>query len=100
MEAIARLYLHQNLQQPFQSRIIPEIHDTHLLVCHAFKGFVSETPYLIQYTAIAPHITGGGVLAEYECLWSCPLEGDLASLGHIVVVLNEIPGHPKVTDLQ
>ena len=72
----------------------------YLLVSPAFKGFVSKTPYLIEETAIAPHITGCGVLAIDKSLWSCPLERDFPSLGHIVVILNQVPSHAKVTDLQ
>ena len=71
-----------------------------LLVGHAFKRLVSETPYLVEDTAVAPDITGGGVLAEDESLWSCPLERDLPSLRHVVVIFNQVPSHTKVTYLQ
>ena len=63
----------------------------HLLVCHAFKRFVSKTPHLIEDTAIAPHITGSGVLAINECLRSCPLdEQNLASMRNIVAKVTEL----------
>ena len=32
------------------------------------KWLVSQTPYLIHESAIAPHITGSGVLLEIESL--------------------------------
>ena len=71
-----------------------------LSISHALKRFVSKTPYLIEETAIAPHITSCGVLAIVNSLWSCPFYRNLLSLGHIVVILNKIPSHAKVTDLQ
>ena len=72
----------------------------HLLSGHFLKRFVSKTPYLIQQTAIAPHITGTGVLAKDKSFWCCPLDRDLPSMGHIVVIINEISRHSEITDLQ
>ena len=61
--------------------------------------FVSETPYLIQYTAIAPHITGSGVLHVAEYLRSTPLDRNTSSISHIVVLVQQIPRHAKVSNL-
>ena len=72
----------------------------YLLVGHYLERFVSETPYLIQQTAIAPHITGCGVLAKGKSFWCCPLDRNLPSMGHIVVIINQIPRHSKITDLK
>ena len=38
-------------------------------ICMVFKWFVSETPYLIHDTTIAPYITGSGVFSIVKCLF-------------------------------
>ena len=41
---------------------------TNLDICVSLKRFVSQTPYLIHHSSIAPHITGSRVLLEIESL--------------------------------
>ena len=62
--------------------------------------FVSKTPYLIEYAAIAPYITGTRILAKYKSLRGRPFNRNLPPMGHIVIIINQIPRHSKVTDLQ
>ena len=91
-----------------------------LCVGMLLKWFVSETPYLIHDTAVAPHITGSGVLLVVEGLpWitqiialnylafprflylrSCPLYWYFSSMRNIVVFVHQISRHSKVTDLK
>ena len=63
---------------------------THNRVRHSLKRFVSDAPYLIQQAAIAPDITGSGVLLEVQGLRSCPLDWDLASMGDIVLLISQV----------
>ena len=72
---------------------------TYIMVGIAFKGFVSEAPYLIEETAIAPHVTGSRVLFVRNSLWSRPLDWYFATVRHIVVVLFKITRHPKIRNL-
>ena len=44
------------------------VYNTNLGVGVPFKWFVSQTPYLVHESPIAPHITGSGVLLEIESL--------------------------------
>ena len=44
------------------------VYNTNLGIGVPFKWFVSQTPYLVHESAIAPHITGRGVLLEIESL--------------------------------
>ena len=46
----------------------------------SLKWFVSKAPDLIEQTAIAPDITGSGVLLVVNGLWSCPLHWYLAAM--------------------
>ena len=72
----------------------------YLWIPHCTKWFVSKAPNLIHQTAIAPDITGSGILSEMYSFWSCPFYGHFASLRYIVIVISQIPGHPKVSDLE
>ena len=58
----------------------------YLKVALKFKWLVSHTPYLIQQTPIAPHITGCGVLLVVDSLWCSPLDGNGSTFGYIVVL--------------
>ena len=71
----------------------------YLWILHCTKWPVSETPYLIEQTAVAPDITGSGVFSKVYCFWSCPLYGHFATLGYVVIVISQVPGHPKVSNL-
>lgn len=44
-----------------------------LYITVVLKRLMSQTPYLIKQTAIAPYITGSGVLLESDGLRGCPL---------------------------
>ena len=63
------------------------------------KWFVSQWPYLIEEAAIAPDITGSGVLAIVKGLWSCPLNWNHPSMGNIVVFMLKILRKTKISDL-
>ena len=41
----------------------------YLWICVPFKWFVSQTPYLVNHSSIAPHITGIGVPLEMQTLY-------------------------------
>ena len=40
----------------------------YLWICTSLKWFVSQTPYLVHHSSIAPHITGSRVLLEMQSL--------------------------------
>ena len=44
------------------------VYNTNLGVGVPLKWFVSQAPYLVHESAIAPHVTGSGVLLEIESL--------------------------------
>ena len=72
---------------------------TYLVVCAVLEWFDAHGPDLIQKNSIAPHITGSGVLAIVESLWSRPLHWDLPTMRNIVVLILEIPRQTKVCNL-
>ena len=47
------------------------------------ERLIAQGPYLVEDTPIAPDITGSGVFAIVQCLRSCPLDWDLASMGFV-----------------
>ena len=49
-----------------------------------------QGPYLIENTAIAPDITGSGVLVVLEGLGCCPLHWNLTSMRYVEILLVEI----------
>ena len=53
---------------------------TCLTIGEIMKWLAPQRPYLIEEAAIAPDITGSGVLAIVKGLWSCPLDWNLASV--------------------
>ena len=61
---------------------------------------MSQTPDLVQHTAIAPHITGSRVLSIDKSLRSSPFHRNLSPMGHIVIIVNQIPRHSKVAYLR
>ena len=71
----------------------------HLGISDVMKWFVSQWPYLIEETAIAPDITGSGVLAIVKGLWSCPLDWNLTTMRDVVVFMLEVSGEPKISNL-
>lgn len=52
----------------------------------AFERLMSETPYLIEETSIAPYITGCGVLLVGHGFRSSPFNRNLSSLRHVVML--------------
>ena len=94
---------------PLLATSIVEVNNSEKSVCtviHTPVGhplcqkFVSETPYLVQYTAKAPHITGSGVLLLRDGLWGSPANWDHSSMRHIDIFVSQIPRHTKVSNLQ
>ena len=71
----------------------------YLWMLHRTKWPVPKAPYLIEQTAIAPDITGSGVLSKVYGFWGCPLYGHFATLGYIVIIISQVPGHSKVCNL-
>ena len=65
----------------------------------SLKWLVSEAPYLIEQTAIAPDITGSGVFLVVNGFWSCPLHWYLASLWYVVRIICQISRHTKICNL-
>ncbi len=53
---------------------------TYFVISIRFKRFVSDTPYLVEQTAVGPHVTGSGVLLVVKGLRGRPLDRDFASL--------------------
>ena len=47
---------------------------TNIHIPHSLKGFMSQTPYLVEDTPIAPHITGCRVLLVMNSFGGCPLQ--------------------------
>lgn len=95
----------------------------YLLVGVSFKWLVSKTPYLIHNYSKAPHITCSGVFliveslqwytindtmgytvlssqCEVPYLWSCPLDWDLPTMCNVIVIVEQVTRHAKVTDLK
>ena len=73
---------------------------SYLLVSYSFKWLVSKTPYLIQQTTIAPHITGSRVFLIDNCFRSCPFDWHFASMRNIIAIILKVTGHSKVTYLR
>ena len=73
---------------------------SYLPVLCCSKWLLPKTPYLIEQTAIAPDITGSGVLSVVQSLWCCPLERDSSTFGYVVVVFSQVNWHPKISDLR
>ena len=57
----------------------------YLRICEVMKWLVAERPYLIEQTAVAPHITGSGVLAIVKGLWSRPFDRNLSTVRYVIV---------------
>ena len=70
----------------------------YLNISQISKRLVSQTPYLIEQTSIAPHITGSGVLLEVDCFWGSPLHRDLTTMRDIAS--SQVTCHPKITNLK
>ena len=64
------------------------------------KWFAPQRPYLIEEAAIAPDITGSGVLAIVKGLRSCPLDWNLPSVWHVVVIILKASGQSKISKLK
>ena len=68
-------------------------------VVEILEWFHPNRPDLIEDHGIAPHVAGCGVLLVEQSLRSCPLDWDLASLGLVVCVINQVSGHSKISNL-
>ena len=71
----------------------------YLWIGTTLKWLASHTPDLIQQAAIAPDVAGSGVFAVVCCLGGCPLYWNFTTLGHIVIIVHQVPGHAKVCNL-
>ena len=65
----------------------------------ALMRLMPQTPYLIQHTAIAPHITCCWVLLVFNCFRSSPLHWNFASMRHVIIFIKEVPWHAKISNL-
>ena len=45
-------------------------------------------------------LVGSGVRCKVLYLWCCPLDGDLATVGDIVLLILEVTRQPKVSNLE
>ena len=75
------------------------VQQSHLKIALVEERLVPQAPYLVEHTAIAPHITSRGVLFVFQCLRGCPLDWDLPTLWDIVVSVLQISGHAKICNL-
>ena len=71
----------------------------HLIIGNIVKWLVAERPYLIEQTAVAPHITGIGVLAIVKGLWSRPFDRNPSTLRYIVASIVETTRQAKIRNL-
>lgn len=59
----------------------------------------AQGPHLKEHHPKTPHITACAVLAVEDGLGGGPLDGDLPPSRHIVSLVCEVSGHPKVSNL-
>ena len=70
-----------------------------LKVRDLFVWFMPEAPDFIEYTAIAPDITGSGVLLFFNCLRSSPFDWYYAAFGYVIFLISKISGQAKISNL-
>ena len=73
---------------------------TNLLVRHVMEGLLSERPYLVEDTPIAPDVAGHGVATILQRLGGRPLHGDLPSVGDVEILVLEFPRETKISNLR
>ena len=71
----------------------------YLWIGTTLKRLAPHTPDLIQQAAITPYVAGSGVFEVVCCLRGCPLYWNFTTLGHIVIIVYQVPGHAKVCNL-